>query len=147
MAISCLLPGISVPDLKGCRGAGAPLAKVYQLPLIEMKSPAANVTVTTEVGFCPFCGRTRNLRREERHLGGLVRTNIDCESCHRTLSSTMAPAAPAVPEVPAAPEAPEAPPVETPAPTPEPAPAPKRARKPAASRPAATKRAPAKKKA
>jgi uncharacterized membrane protein len=50
-----------------------------------------NVTVTTEVGFCPFCGRTRNLRREERRLGALVRTILECESCHRTLSSTMGP--------------------------------------------------------
>src|SRR6266699_3103051 len=54
-----------------------------------MSKPGAQVTVTTEVGYCPFCRRTRTLRREERHLGGLVRTNIDCESCHRTLSSTM----------------------------------------------------------
>ena len=102
-----------------------------------MKAPAANVTVTTEVGFCPFCGRTRNLRREERHLGGLVRTNLDCESCHRTLSSTMAPAPPA------APETAEAPPVEAPPPAPEPEPP----AKPAASKTTATKRAPAKKKA
>src|SRR5881628_3363808 len=81
-----------------------------------MTKPGAQVTVTTEVGYCPFCRRSRTLRREERHLGGLVRTNIDCESCHRTLSSTMgvpqpkaeeavpeeaaAPAAPAEPEVP-----------------------------------------------
>ena len=56
-----------------------------------MPNPAANVTTTTEVGYCPFCQRTRNLRREERHLGGLVRTTIDCESCHRTLSSTIGP--------------------------------------------------------
>src|SRR5579859_496035 len=54
-----------------------------------MTNPAVQVTVTTEVGYCPFCKRSRTLRREERHLGGLVRTNIDCESCHRTLSSTM----------------------------------------------------------
>jgi hypothetical protein len=54
-----------------------------------MTNPAVQVTVTTEVGYCPFCRRSRTLRREERHLGGLVRTNIDCESCHRTLSSTM----------------------------------------------------------
>jgi hypothetical protein len=54
-----------------------------------MTNPAVQVTVSTEVGYCPFCRRSRTLRREERHLGGLVRTNIDCESCHRTLSSTM----------------------------------------------------------
>ena len=59
-----------------------------------MPNPAANVTTTTEVGYCPFCQRTRNLRRDERHLGGLVRTTIDCESCHRTLSSTIGPPAP-----------------------------------------------------
>jgi hypothetical protein len=61
-----------------------------------MKGPRANVSVTTEVGFCPFCGRTRTLRREERRLGALMRTTIDCESCHRTLSSTIGP--PPVPE-------------------------------------------------
>jgi hypothetical protein len=31
----------------------------------------------------------RNLRQEEHHLGTLVRTVITCETCHRTLSSTM----------------------------------------------------------
>ena len=30
------------------------------------------IQVTIEVGYCPFCRRTRNLRREERHLGALV---------------------------------------------------------------------------
>ena len=59
-----------------------------------MPNPSANVSTTTEVGYCPFCQRTRNLRRDERHLGGLVRTTIDCESCHRTLSSTIGPPAP-----------------------------------------------------
>jgi hypothetical protein len=59
--------------------------------LIAMTNPAGNVTVITEVGYCPFCRRTRNLRHEVRHLGALVRTNIDCESCHRTLSSTIGP--------------------------------------------------------
>jgi len=54
-----------------------------------MTNPATQVTVTTEVGYCPFCRRSRTLRREERHLGGLVRTKVDCESCHRTISSTM----------------------------------------------------------
>ena len=83
-----------------------------------MAKPGAQVTVTTEVGYCPFCRRTRTLRREERHLGGLVRTNIECETCHRTLSSTMgAPqpqaeeveeAAQAEPAAPAAPAEPEA---------------------------------------
>ena len=79
-----------------------------------MPNPANNVTTTTEVGYCPFCGRTRNLRRDVRHLGGLVRTTIDCESCHRTLSSTIGPPPPE-PE----PE-PEAKPEPEPAPTPGP---------------------------
>jgi hypothetical protein len=103
--------------------------------LIEMKKSAGNVTVTTEVGFCPFCSRTRTLRREERHLGGLVRINIDCESCHRTLSSTMAPAE----SVPA--EAAESPAVEAPATEtaataaePEAKPASRPARKPAVAK-------------
>src|SRR2546430_2121876 len=52
-----------------------------------MPAPGANVTVTIEVGYCPFCRRTRNLRREERHLGGLVRTTIECESCHQVLAA------------------------------------------------------------
>ncbi len=63
-----------------------------------MPNPSANVTTTTEVGYCPFCQRTRNLRREERQLGGLVRTTIDCETCHRTLSSAIGPPAPAQPK-------------------------------------------------
>ena len=54
-----------------------------------MTAPGVNVTVSTEVGYCPFCQRSRNLRREERHLGGLVRTIVTCESCNRTLSNTM----------------------------------------------------------
>jgi len=92
-----------------------------------MASPKANVTVITEVGYCPFCQRTRNLRREERHLGQLVRTTIDCESCHRTLSSTIGP--------PQAKPEPEPEPVkaaEPEAPAPKPA-----AKKPAARKPAA----------
>jgi uncharacterized membrane protein len=73
-----------------------------------MTAPGSNVTVTTEVGYCPFCRRTRNLRRAERHLGGLVRTNIECESCHRVLSSTIGPPAPPVEEpAPATPATPE----------------------------------------
>jgi hypothetical protein len=54
-----------------------------------MNKRPGHVAVTTDVGFCNFCDRTRNLRREEHHLGALVRTVITCESCHRTLSSTM----------------------------------------------------------
>lgn len=58
-----------------------------------MNKRPGHVAVTTDVGFCNFCDRTRNLRREEHHLGALVRTVITCESCHRTLSSTMGVAA------------------------------------------------------
>jgi hypothetical protein len=54
-----------------------------------MNKPPGQVTVTVETGYCPFCFRVRNLRREERHVGTLVRTTINCETCHRTLSSTM----------------------------------------------------------
>ena len=103
------------------------------------KSPAGNVTVTTEIGYCPFCRRSRTLRREERHLGGLVRTNIDCESCHRTLSSTLGPPAAAPVEAPeeqpapAEPAAPAKPAKPEPPPKPVRAPVPTKARKPAAS--------------
>ena len=45
--------------------------------------------VTTEVAVCSFCGRPRTLRHEEHQLGTLVRTIITCETCHRTLSSTI----------------------------------------------------------
>ncbi len=54
-----------------------------------MAKRPGHVDVVTEVGFCNFCGRTRNLRREEHHLGGLLRVVTTCEACHRTLSSTM----------------------------------------------------------
>ena len=103
-----------------------------------MTNPAVQVTVTTEVGYCPFCGRSRTLRREERHLGGLVRTNIDCESCHRTLSSTMGAPQPKAEEAVEAAEAEPAAPAEAEA---APKPAPKR--KPAAKA-AASKAAPRK---
>jgi len=102
-----------------------------------MPAPGANVTVTIEVGYCPFCRRTRNLRREERHLGGLMRTTIECESCHRVLSSTIGPPAPPPP-----PAEPERQPEQQPQPEPEPEPEP--APKPAARRrtPAAAAKAP-----
>ena len=45
--------------------------------------------VTTEVGFCSFCGRPRTLRNEAHQLGTLVRTLVTCETCHRTRSSTI----------------------------------------------------------
>ncbi len=54
-----------------------------------MNKRPGHVNVTIEAGYCSFCDRTRNLRREERHLGTLVRTIVTCETCHRTLSSTM----------------------------------------------------------
>jgi hypothetical protein len=54
-----------------------------------MNRGPARITVTTEVGFCSFCGRARNLRREERQLGEMVRTIVTCESCHRNLWSSM----------------------------------------------------------
>ena len=75
-----------------------------------MNKRPGHVDVATEVGYCNFCQRTRNLRREEHHLGQLVRTIVACETCHRTLSSTIGVAQ--APE----PEAQEAPVVE---PTPE----------------------------
>lgn len=58
-----------------------------------MNKRPGHVEVTTEVNYCSFCDRVRNLRREEHHLGTLVRTVITCETCHRTLSSTMGVAA------------------------------------------------------
>src|ERR1700687_4736778 len=54
-----------------------------------MNKRPGHVTVTTEVSYCSFCGRARNLRREEHQLGTFVRTVVTCETCHRTLSSTM----------------------------------------------------------
>ncbi len=59
-----------------------------------MNKRPGHVDVTTEVGYCNFCQRTRNLRTEAHHLGTLVRTIVTCESCHRTLSSTMGVAQP-----------------------------------------------------
>lgn len=87
--------------------------------------------VTTEVGFCSFCGRPRNLRHEAHQLGTLVRTIITCETCHRTLSSTVgiASAEPAAPE----------PVAQEPDPTPEVVAEPA-ARKPAAAAKPATPR-------
>lgn len=39
--------------------------------------------------MCSFCGRPRTLRNEQHQLGALVRTIVTCETCHRTLSSSM----------------------------------------------------------
>jgi hypothetical protein len=73
-----------------------------------MNKRPGHVEVFVETGYCSFCDRVRNLRREEHHLGTLVRTVLTCETCHRTLSSTMgvAPAETGVPasEAPAAAE-------------------------------------------
>jgi hypothetical protein len=100
-----------------------------------MNKRPGHVTVTTETGYCSFCGRARNLRREEHQLGTFVRTVVTCETCHRTLSSTMGVASV---ETEAAPEKPA--PAETPAPAKPPS---KRAiavkTKPAAAKPKATK--------
>lgn len=58
-----------------------------------MNKRPGQTRVTTEVAYCSFCARPRNLRREERQLGALVRTIVTCESCHRTLSSSVGVAA------------------------------------------------------
>ena len=111
--------------------------------------------VTTEVGFCSFCGRPRTLRSEAHQLGTLVRTIVTCETCHRTLSSSIGVAAaePEPAEVEAAP-VPEPAEVAAPAPVaakPKPAAKPAAAAKPASKRPApaakstSTKKSPPKK--
>jgi hypothetical protein len=84
-----------------------------------MNKRPGHVTVTTEVGVCSFCGRPRNLRREDHQLGTLVRTIVTCETCHRTLSSSMGVAsaeseAAAAPAEVAAPVKDEAPPAAKP---------------------------------
>jgi hypothetical protein len=114
-----------------------------------MNHRPGQIKVTIETGYCNFCGRTRNLRREERQLGALVRTMVACESCHRTLFSTMdvaGPAAPPAEEAAATEVAPEA--AASPEPEPKPVPAPKPAKrattaraKSAAPKPDAPKRA------
>jgi uncharacterized membrane protein len=72
-----------------------------------MNKRPGHVEVFVETGYCSFCDRVRNLRREEHHLGTLVRTVLTCETCHRTLSSTMG-VAPAETEAPAEEAAPVA---------------------------------------
>src|ERR1700694_1380430 len=54
-----------------------------------MNKRQGHVVVTTEVAMCSFCGRPRTLRSEHHQLGTLVRTIVTCETCHRTLSSSM----------------------------------------------------------
>ena len=120
-----------------------------------MNKRPGQVDVITEVGYCPSCGRTRNLRREEHHLGALVRAIVTCETCHRTLSSSIGVASgePAQAEAEAAPAQAETPAAESPARrapakavSKKPAAAPKKraakkavAKKPAAKKPAAKK--------
>ena len=108
-----------------------------------MNKRPGQVRVTIETGYCSFCGRPRNLRREEHQLGTLVRSIVTCETCHRTLSSSVgvASAEPVAAEAPIAVEEPVEPaaPVKAKAPAkpkaapakPKPAPA-KKAAKPAA---------------
>jgi hypothetical protein len=55
-----------------------------------MNKRPGRVVVTTEVAMCSFCGRPRTLRNEQHQLGTLVRTIVTCETCHRTLSSSIA---------------------------------------------------------
>jgi len=75
----------------------------------QVNKRPGQIKVTIESGFCSFCDRTRNLRREERQLGALVRTVTSCESCHRVLSSTIGVAEPdAATEITALPAATEA---------------------------------------
>jgi len=73
-----------------------------------MNKRPGQVRVTIDTGYCSFCGRPRNLRREEHQLGTLVRSIVTCESCHRTLSSSVgvASAEPAAAEEPIKAEAP-----------------------------------------
>jgi hypothetical protein len=104
-----------------------------------MNRRPGHIDVVTEVGYCPSCGRTRNLRREEHHLGTLVRTIVTCETCHRTLSSSIgvATAEPVKAEPEPAPES-------QPAPAAQPAARKSAAvRKPAAKKPAAAAKKPA----
>src|SRR5256886_6123600 len=54
-----------------------------------MNKRPGQVRVTIETGYCSFCGRPRNLRREEHQLGTLVRSIVTCETCHRTLTSSI----------------------------------------------------------
>jgi hypothetical protein len=103
-----------------------------------MNKRPGHVVVTTEVAVCSFCGRPRTLRHEEHQLGTLVRTIITCETCHRTLSSTIGVASTpaAEPETVASEPSPAPAPVAT---TPKAAPRP--VAKPAAQRKPAAKAA------
>ena len=59
--------------------------------------------------MCTFCGRPRTLRSEQHQLGALVRTIVTCETCHRTLSSTIGVAPAETPAAEAVAEKPEKP--------------------------------------
>jgi hypothetical protein len=96
-----------------------------------MNKRPGHVKVTIEPGYCSFCDRTRNLRREEHQLGTFVRTVVTCETCHRTLSSTMGVASTEAPSTEAAPVKAEAAMTSTARPVP--------ASKPQPAKPAATK--------
>jgi hypothetical protein len=74
-----------------------------------MNKRPGHVVVTTEVAVCTFCGRPRTLRNEQHQLGALVRTIVTCETCHRTLSSTIGVAAAETPAAEAVAEKPESP--------------------------------------
>src|SRR5439155_16477048 len=90
------------PSLALWPGLKGELARFYRKLGSRMNKRPGHVTVTTEVGHCSFCNRTRNLRREEHQLGALVRTIVTCETCHRTLSSSIGVAPePAAAEAPA----------------------------------------------
>jgi hypothetical protein len=69
----------------------------------RMNKRPGHVVVTTEVAVCTFCGRPRTLRNEQHQLGTLVRTIITCETCHRTLSSSITVASADAPSAEAAP--------------------------------------------
>jgi hypothetical protein len=64
-----------------------------------MNKRPGHVVVTTQVAVCTFCGRPRTLRSEQHQLGALVRTIVTCETCHRTLSSTIGVSAAEAPAV------------------------------------------------
>lgn len=105
-----------------------------------MNKRPGQLNVVTEVGYCPFCERPRNLRREERHLGALVRVTVTCETCHRTLESTMTVAGAEPPAPKKAPTAQRtAAAAEKPAPAKQAAPAGSAAAKPRAKAPARPK--------
>ena len=108
-----------------------------------MNRRPGHVDVTTEVGYCNFCQRPRNLRTEAHHLGTLVRTIVTCETCHRTLSSTMGVATPEPETVKVEAQA-ETEVVEAAAPKRATAAKKPAAKKPAAKKPAGKKASPAK---